>query len=167
MKGLEPELHNMMEQHQQEIQELRRAHIKELQDTELRAMRKSNQQLEQLRIELTDTHEKMLAKEKEILAARYGNSAAYIDLNIISIKSMYISQLNRYKENLEEQDMHFQTQQKTFAEHFEREKSMLIAEQKKRDRETSVMIQQSELHFQVRVLQQNYSSAIDKEQTIV
>lgn len=45
--------------------------------------------------------------------------------------------------------MHFQTQQKTFAEHFEREKSMLIAEQKKRDRETSAMIQQTELHFQV------------------
>lgn len=70
VKGLEPELHNMMEQHQQEIQELRRAHIKELQDAELRAMRRSNQQLEQLRIELTDSHEKMLTKEKDILAAR-------------------------------------------------------------------------------------------------
>lgn len=57
--------------------------------------------------------------------------------------------LIRYKENLEEQEAHFQTQQKTFAEHFEREKAMLIAEQKKRDRETSVMIQQTELHFQV------------------
>jgi len=70
VKGLEPELHNMMEQHQREIQELRRAHIKELQDTELRAMRRSNQQLEQLRIELTDNHEKMLAKEKNILTTR-------------------------------------------------------------------------------------------------
>lgn len=70
VKGLEPELHSMMEQHQQEIQELRRAHIKELQDAELRAMRRSNQQLEQLRIELTDNHEKMLAKEKDILTAR-------------------------------------------------------------------------------------------------
>jgi len=80
IKGLEPELHNMMEQHQQEIQELRRAHIKELQDAELRAMRRSNQQLEQLRIELTDTHEKILAKEKDILAARYGNSVPYMIL---------------------------------------------------------------------------------------
>ncbi|XP_018348192.1 PREDICTED: centrosomal protein of 131 kDa-like [Trachymyrmex septentrionalis] len=123
VKGLEPELNNMMEQHQQEIQELRRAHIKELQDTELRAMRRSNQQLEQLRIELTDSHEKMLAKEKNILATRY-------------------------KENLEEQEAHFQIQQKTFTEHFEEEKSMLIAEQKKRDRETSEMIQRTELHFQ-------------------
>ncbi|KAL0122899.1 hypothetical protein PUN28_007525 [Cardiocondyla obscurior] len=123
VKGLEPELHNMMGQHQQEIQELRRVHIKELQDVELRAMRRSNQQLEQLRIELSDTHEKMLTKEKDILAARY-------------------------KENLEEQEAHFQAQQKTFAEHFEREKSMLIAEQKKRDRETSMLLQQMELHFQ-------------------
>lgn len=77
VKGLEPELHNMMEQHQQEIQELRRTHIKELQDTELRAMRRSNQQLEQLRIELTESHEKMLVKEKDILAARYRNSVMY------------------------------------------------------------------------------------------
>lgn len=58
--------------------------------------------------------------------------------------------MTRYKENLEEQEAHFQIQQKTFAEHFEEEKSMLIAEQKKRDQETSVMIQRTELHFQVR-----------------
>lgn len=70
VKGLEPEMHSMIEQHQQEIQELRRAHIQELQETESRAMRKSNQQLEQLRIELTDIHEKTLMKEKDILAAR-------------------------------------------------------------------------------------------------
>lgn len=76
MKGLEPELHNMMEQHQREIQELRRAHIKELQDAELRALRRSNQQLEQLRIELTDSYEKMLTKEKDTLAARYGDRIA-------------------------------------------------------------------------------------------
>jgi len=57
--------------------------------------------------------------------------------------------LTRYKENLKEQEAHFQTQQKTLMEHFEREKSMLFAEQRKRDQETSVMIQQTELHFQV------------------
>ncbi|XP_072751633.1 centrosomal protein of 131 kDa [Anoplolepis gracilipes] len=123
VKGLEPELHNMMEQHQREIQELRRAHIKELQDAELRAMRRSNQQLEQLRIELTDNHEKMLAKEKDILTIRY-------------------------KGKLEEQEAHYQVQQKTFAEHFEKEKSTLIAEQKKREEETSMMMQQTQLHFQ-------------------
>lgn len=79
VKGLEPELHNMMEQHQQEIQELRRGHIKELQDAELRALRKSNQQLEQLRIELGDSYEKMLTKEKDMLAARYNNCVECID----------------------------------------------------------------------------------------
>lgn len=77
VKGLEPELHNMIEKHQQEIQELRRVHIKDLQDAELRAMRRSNQQLEQLRIELTDSHDKLLAKEKDILAARFVKSCLH------------------------------------------------------------------------------------------
>lgn len=55
----------------------------------------------------------------------------------------------RYKEKLEEQETHYQVQQRTFAEHFEREKSILLEEQKKRDQETSVMMQQTQLHFQV------------------
>lgn len=70
VKGLEPELRNMVEQHQLEIQEIRRAHMKELQDTELRVIRRSNQQLEQLRLELTDSNEKVLASEKNILWTR-------------------------------------------------------------------------------------------------
>lgn len=72
MKGLEPELRNMMEQHAEEIQRLRNVHMKELQDTELRIIRRSNQQLEQLRLELTGSHERMLANEKNILWNRYG-----------------------------------------------------------------------------------------------
>jgi len=59
------------------------------------------------------------------------------------------SHLPRYKEKLEEQEIHFQTQQKTLAEHFEREKSILIAEQKKRNQEANTMMQQTQLHFQV------------------
>lgn len=70
VKGLEPELRSMVEQHQLEIQEIRSAHIKELQDTELRVIRRSNQQLEQLRLELTTSHEKVLANEKNILWTR-------------------------------------------------------------------------------------------------
>lgn len=70
MKGLEPELRKMMEQHSEEIQNLRNVHMKELQDTELRVIRRSNQQLEQLRLELTSTHERMVASEKTILWAR-------------------------------------------------------------------------------------------------
>ncbi|XP_043494468.1 centrosomal protein of 131 kDa [Polistes fuscatus] len=70
VKGLEPELRSMVEQHQLEIQEIRRAHMKELQDTELRVIRRSNQQLEQLRLELTASNEKILANEKNILWTR-------------------------------------------------------------------------------------------------
>lgn len=70
VKGLEPELRNMMEQHAEEIQKLRNLHMKELQDTELRIIRRSNQQLEQLRLELTASHERMLANEKNILWTR-------------------------------------------------------------------------------------------------
>lgn len=71
MKGLEAELRNMMEQHTEEIQGLRNTHMKELQDAELRAIRRSSQQLEQLRLELTASHERMLANEKNILWTRY------------------------------------------------------------------------------------------------
>jgi len=67
--------------------------------------------------------------------------------------------LSRYKEKLEEQEIHFQTQQKTLAEHFEREKSILIAEQKKRDQEANTMMQQTQLHFQVD-LKEKYSKNI-------
>ncbi|XP_019696478.1 centrosomal protein of 131 kDa isoform X2 [Harpegnathos saltator] len=123
VKGLEPELHSMMEQHQREIQELRRAHIKELQDMELRTLRRSNQQLEQLRIELTDNHEKLLTKEKDMLTARY-------------------------EEKLEKQEAHFRMLQSTFAERFEKDRLNLLAEQKKRDQETSMMMQQTQLRFQ-------------------
>lgn len=70
VKGLEPELRSMVEQHQLEIQEIRSAHVKELQDSELRVIRRSNQQLEQLRLELTASHEKVLASEKNILWTR-------------------------------------------------------------------------------------------------
>nr|XP_033337543.1 centrosomal protein of 131 kDa [Megalopta genalis] len=71
VKGLEPELRSMMEQHTEEIQGLRNAHMKELQDVELRVIRRSNQQLEQLRLELTASHERMVANEKNILWTRY------------------------------------------------------------------------------------------------
>lgn len=70
VKGLEPELRSMTEQHAEEIQRLRNAHTKELQDTELRIIRRSNTQLEQLRFELTASHERVLTSEKSALWAR-------------------------------------------------------------------------------------------------
>ena len=71
MKGLEPELRSMTEQHQLEIQNIRSAHMQELQDMDLRSIRRANHQLEQLRIELTDSHEKLLSEEKELLRSRF------------------------------------------------------------------------------------------------
>lgn len=70
MKGLESELHNMMEQHAEEIQRLRNVHMKELQDVELRTIRRSNEQLEQLRLELVASHERMMSNEKNLLWTR-------------------------------------------------------------------------------------------------
>lgn len=71
VKGLEPELRSMTEQHQLEIQNLRSVHLEELQNMDLRAVRRANQQMEHLRNELTENHEKLLNEEKEILRSRF------------------------------------------------------------------------------------------------
>lgn len=54
----------MLDQHQKEIQDLKSLHMKELQDMELRNIRRTNQQLEQLRLELTESYDKILNEEK-------------------------------------------------------------------------------------------------------
>ncbi|XP_012263429.2 centrosomal protein of 131 kDa [Athalia rosae] len=106
VKGLEPELRSMIEQHQQELQEIRSAHIKELQDTELRTIRRSNQQLEQLRLELTSSHEKLLSNEKDILKTRYN-------------------------EKLEQQESLFQDQRRKLIDDLEGGKKILAQEQQR------------------------------------
>lgn len=78
VKGLEPELRSMTEQHQVEIQNLRSVHLEELQNMDLRAIRRTNQQMEQLRLELTENHEKLLSEEKEILRSRFFLNIHYI-----------------------------------------------------------------------------------------
>lgn len=57
--------------------------------------------------------------------------------------------LIRYEEKLEKQETYFQTLQKTLEERFERDKSNLLADRRKRDQEISVMMQQMQLRFQV------------------
>lgn len=126
VKGLEPELRSMVEQHQLEIQEIRSTHIKELQDSELRVIRRSNQQLEQLRLELTASHEKVLASEKNIL-------------------------WTRYKEKLEEQEAQFRTERMKFAENLERERNRFDEELAKRDMEKDTIIRQTYTRLQVNV----------------
>lgn len=70
MKGLEPELHRMNTRHQQEISDLRLLHKQELDELELRAARKTAQQMEQLRDFLTAEKEETLAREKELFRQR-------------------------------------------------------------------------------------------------
>ncbi|XP_015182912.1 PREDICTED: centrosomal protein of 131 kDa [Polistes dominula] len=123
VKGLEPELRSMVEQHQLEIQEIRRAHMKELQDTELRVIRRSNQQLEQLRLELTASNDKLLASEKNIL-------------------------WTRYKEKLDEKDTQFRTERIQFVEDLERERKKFNDELIKRDNEKDTIIRQTYTRLQ-------------------
>ncbi|XP_051172714.1 centrosomal protein of 131 kDa-like [Leptopilina boulardi] len=110
VKGLEPELRSMTEQHQLEIQNLRSIHLEELQNMDLRAIRRTNQQMEQLRVELTENHEKLLNEEKEILRSRY-------------------------EEKLNEQEFLFDEKQRKYFEELQQEKEKFSQEQMKRDAE--------------------------------
>ncbi|XP_047354936.1 centrosomal protein of 131 kDa [Vespa velutina] len=138
VKGLEPELRSMVEQHQLEIQEIRSTHIKELQDSELRIIRRSNQQLEQLRLELTASHEKVLASEKNIL-------------------------WTRYKEKLEEQEEQFRTERIKFAEDLERERNRFDEELAKRDMEKDTIIRQTYTRLQKELEDEKLKHQAEKE----
>ncbi|XP_057320556.1 centrosomal protein of 131 kDa [Microplitis mediator] len=117
VKGLEPELRNMIDQHQQEIQDIRSAHMKELQEVELRAIRRANQQLEELRLELTASHDKVLASEKEAMRVRY-------------------------QEKFDEQETLIQNQQRRFFEELQQEKKRFADELARRDAERDATVQQ-------------------------
>ncbi|CAK9803347.1 Centrosomal protein of 131 kDa [Anthophora quadrimaculata] len=135
VKGLEPELRNMMEQHAAEIQRLRNVHMKELQDAELRIIRRSNQQLEQLRLELTSSHERMLTNEKNIL-------------------------WSRYQEKLEEQENQFKEQQTKLMEELQRDREKFGKELTKRDAEKDACLQKIHLQYQqeAEILKQQHSN---------
>lgn len=135
VKGLEPELRNMTEQHAEEIQRLRNIHMKELQDTELRIIRHSNQQLEQLRLELMASHERMLANEKNIL-------------------------WNRYQEQLEEQESQFKGQQTKLFQELQRDRENFTKEQAKREAEMQASLQRNHSQYQseVETLKQQHSN---------
>ena len=70
VKGLEPELQRLNTRHQQELSDLRLLHKQELDEIELRAARKTAQQIEQLRDQLNTEKEEALLKEREILRHR-------------------------------------------------------------------------------------------------
>lgn len=135
VKGLEPELRNMIDQHQKEIQDIRSAHMKELQDVELRAIRRSNQQLEQLRIELTASHDKILLSEKEALRLRY-------------------------EEKFNEQETLIQTQQRKYFDDLQKEKKKFADEQTKRDVDRDMNIQEitSQCQDKIEVLMRQFDA---------
>lgn len=56
--------------HQQELADLRSLHKREIEDLELRAARKAQQQLESLREQMTMEREKALAQERDVLRQR-------------------------------------------------------------------------------------------------
>ncbi|XP_024941076.1 centrosomal protein of 131 kDa isoform X2 [Cephus cinctus] len=138
VKGLEPELRSMVEQHQQDIQEIRSAHIKELQDMELRTIRRSNQQLEQLRLELVASHEKMMSNEKEILRARY-------------------------EEKMEEQEKLFRTQHRKLIDELQQERNLFVQQQAKMHSEKDAAVQQAYSHFQEKINALNRQHQIEKK----
>lgn len=71
MKSIEPELQSMTSRHQQEIADLRLLHKREIEDLELKAARKTQQQCEKIREQLTLERERAIAHEREVLRQRY------------------------------------------------------------------------------------------------
>ncbi|CAL7942716.1 unnamed protein product [Xylocopa violacea] len=135
VKGLEPELRNIMERHAEEIRELRNAHTKELQEAELRIVRRSNQQLEQLRLELTASHERMLTNETNVLRGRY-------------------------QEKLEQQENLFKTQLAKLSDELRSAREKFDEEQAKRDAEREASLQRVHSRYQqeTETLRQRHSN---------
>ncbi|KAL1494981.1 hypothetical protein ABEB36_010477 [Hypothenemus hampei] len=71
VKSIEPEIQNMEKRQQQELADLRALHKREIEDLELKAARKLQQQCETLRQQLVEEREKALAHEREVMRQRY------------------------------------------------------------------------------------------------
>ncbi|XP_008196572.3 LOW QUALITY PROTEIN: centrosomal protein of 131 kDa [Tribolium castaneum] len=71
VKSIEPELQSMEKRQQQELADLRSLHKREIEDLELKAARKMQEQCEALRLQLVEEREKALAHEREIMRQRY------------------------------------------------------------------------------------------------
>ncbi|RZC38409.1 5-azacytidine-induced protein 1-like, partial [Asbolus verrucosus] len=71
VKSIEPELQSMEKRQQQELADLRSLHKREIEDLELKAARKMQEQCEALRVQLVEEREKALAHERELMRQRY------------------------------------------------------------------------------------------------
>lgn len=76
VKSLEPELEAMSQRHQQELADLRSLHKREIEELELKAARKTQQQCELLRQQLMVEREGALQHERELWRQRYEQSLA-------------------------------------------------------------------------------------------
>lgn len=71
VKSLEPELEAMAIRHQQELSDLRNIHKHEIEELELKAARKTQQQCELLRQQMMSEREQAIQHERELLRQRY------------------------------------------------------------------------------------------------
>ncbi|XP_074036118.1 uncharacterized protein isoform X3 [Leptinotarsa decemlineata] len=71
VKSIEPEIQSMEKRQQQELADMRAIHKKEIEDLELKAARRMQQQCEALRAQLVEEREKALAHERELMRQRY------------------------------------------------------------------------------------------------
>lgn len=70
VKSIEPEIQNMEKRQQQDLSDLRALHKREIEELELKAARKMQQQCETLREQLVEEREKALAHEREVMRQR-------------------------------------------------------------------------------------------------
>lgn len=70
VKSIEPELEAMTVRHQQDLSDLRAIHKREIEELELKAARKTQQQCELLRQQMMEEREKALAHEREVMRQR-------------------------------------------------------------------------------------------------
>lgn len=115
MKSIEPEIQNMERRQQQELADLRALHKREIEDLELKAARKMQQQCEVLREQLVEEREKALAHEREVMRQRL---VVYIilkfqkkskdGLNLITVLLLHI----RYEKLVETEEKGYQEQRR-------------------------------------------------------
>ncbi|XP_069695012.1 calponin homology domain-containing protein DDB_G0272472 isoform X2 [Periplaneta americana] len=104
VKGLEPELQRMNTRHEQELADLRLLHKQELEELEARAVRKTAQQMDQLRDQMNAEKEEALAKEKELLRKRYDKQAEQEEVEYQAQRRKFLAEIRREKERLAEEE---------------------------------------------------------------
>lgn len=114
VKSLEPELESMSIRHQQELGDLRSIHKREIEDLELKAARRTQQQCEVLRQQLVEEREKALAHEREVMRQRFVHSN-----KLFKVLSLIV--LFRYEQMVAEEEKGYQEQRRRLlAEHANR-----------------------------------------------